>query len=72
MLCWGQHYIKEAIMPAEHLRYKEDGTVGLYQGYYCMNFGVGGVNMVGSGHGLGKCKPNQELVQELEKLNSAA
>ncbi len=49
-------------MPAEHLRYKEDGTVGLYQGYYCMNCGVGGVNMVGSGHGLGKCKPNQELV----------
>jgi hypothetical protein len=59
-------------MPAEHLRYKEDGTVGLYQGYFCMHCGAGGVSMVASGHGPGKCEPNQELVQELEKLNSAA
>lgn len=58
-------------MPAEHVRRKEDGTLGLYQGYYCARCGQGGVNMVAAGHGPGKCEPNLELVRELENLNKA-
>lgn len=52
-------------MPAEHYR-----PNGLAQGYYCTTCGAGGVNMVGTGHGVGICEPNPELVAELRKLNS--
>lgn len=53
-------------MPAEH--YRPDG--GLYQGYYCSICGAPGVNMVGTGHGIGQCTPNPELVSELRKANA--
>lgn len=52
-------------MPAEHYR-----PNGLAQGYYCTTCGAGGVNMVGTGHGVGICEPNPELVAELRNLNS--
>lgn len=58
-------------MPMEHYRYTKDNTVGLYQGYYCMNCGAGGLAMYGSSkHGYDICEPNPELVEELNKLNN--
>ncbi len=51
-------------MPAEHIR-----PTGLSQGYFCYTCGQV-TNMVGTGHGEGKCAPNPELVTELKRLNS--
>lgn len=59
-------------MPAEHYRRTPDGTIGLYQGYYCMVCGGKGVNMFGTGHGVGVCEPNPALVRELIELNKAS
>lgn len=52
-------------MPAEH--YRPDGT--LAQGYFCPRCGAAGVNMLGSGHGVGKCEPNPVLVERLRQAN---
>lgn len=51
------------IMPAEHMTPR-----GLAQGYFCYRCG-GTINMVGSGHGEGKCEPNPEYVKKLMELN---
>lgn len=51
-------------MPAEYLN--ENG--GLMQGWFCLRCGKT-TNMVGSGHGPGKCEPNPELVEKLRKAN---
>lgn len=50
-------------MPAEHMR-----PNGLSQGYFCLTCGEV-CNMVGTGHGEGKCVPNPTLVKTLEILN---
>jgi len=50
-------------MPAEHMTPR-----GLAQGYFCYTCGKG-CNMVGSGHGPGKCEPNPTYVAELRELN---
>ncbi len=51
-------------MPAEH--YTPDGK--LRQGYFCAYCGEP-CNMVGSGHGPGKCEPNPEYVKKLREAN---
>ena len=51
-------------MPAEH--YGPNGE--LRQGYFCYRCGKS-CNMVGTGHGEGKCEPNPELVNQLIKAN---
>jgi len=61
-------------MAAEHLRITSDGTIGLYQGYYCCKCGTGGLNMYGMGgpdHGMFTCylEPNPTLVAELQEIN---
>ncbi len=43
-----------------------DGT--LSQGYFCPICGKTS-NMVGTGHGLGACRPNPELVAKLVEAN---
>jgi len=50
-------------MPAEHIR-----PNGLAQGYFCYTCGQS-CNMVGTGHGEGKCVPNPNLVKTLTYLN---
>lgn len=45
---------------------KPDGS--LSQGYYCMTCGRT-TNMYASGHGVGYCVPNPELVKALNKAN---
>jgi hypothetical protein len=50
-------------MPAEHRT-----PTGWAQGYFCMTCGQS-TNMVASGHGDGKCKPNPEYVKQLVELN---
>ena len=40
----------------------------LSQGYFCTRCGEV-TNMVGTGHGEGKCTPNLKLVEQLIKLN---
>ena len=50
-------------MPAEHRT-----PNGWAQGYFCSYCGKS-VNMVGSGHGPGKCEPNPEYVKQLKELN---
>ena len=50
-------------MPAEHIR-----PNGLAQGYFCYTCGQS-CNMVGTGHGEGKCVPNPYLVKVLIELN---
>lgn len=42
----------------------------LSQGYYCMNCG-NTTNMVGTGHGDGKCEANPTLVKQLNRANPA-
>lgn len=41
---------------------------GLAQGYFCYNCGKS-CNMVGTGHGPGKCEPNPEYVKALIEAN---
>lgn len=43
---------------------------GLGQGYFCNLCGAEGLNMYGTGHGLGECFPNRILVDEIRKLNT--
>ncbi|HEX3525135.1 MAG TPA: hypothetical protein VHT52_23980 [Stellaceae bacterium] len=52
-------------MSAEH--HRPDGS--LMQGYFCSRCGEGGVNMLASGHGPGKCEPNPTLVARLREIN---
>jgi hypothetical protein len=40
------------------------------EGYFCSRCGAGGVNMMASGHGEGKCEPNPDLVAELRRANA--
>lgn len=56
-------------MPAEHKRLNPDGTIGLYQGYYCMRCGKPGMSMYGHRDNDRECKQDQELVKELMELN---
>lgn len=50
-------------MPAEYMTPK-----GLAQGYFCYRCGQT-TNMVGSGHGEGKCESNPDYVKKLIELN---
>lgn len=54
-------------MIAEH--YRPDGS--LAYGYWCARCGAPGVNMLASGHGIGKCEANPDLVDQLREVNSA-
>lgn len=47
----------------EHMR-----PSGLTLGYFCHTCGHV-TNMMGTGHGLGKCTPNPALVAKLNELN---
>lgn len=40
------------------------------QGYYCMTCGET-TNMMGTGHGAGKCEANPTLVKQLNRANPA-
>ena len=59
-------------MAAKHMR-----PEGLFQGYYCLRCGQGGLNMYGMGRdhkgvfaqGSDLCEPNPELVAILRELN---
>ena len=42
----------------------------LMEGYFCSRCGEGGVNMLASGHGEGRCDPNPTLVAELRRTNA--
>lgn len=47
--------------------YRPNGN--LSQGYFCSRCGAAGMNMYGTGHGVGKCESNGELVIALQKAN---
>ena len=42
---------------------------GLSQGYFCSRCGAAGMNMYGTGHGVGKCESNGKLVKQLMAAN---
>ncbi len=52
-------------MAMEHRR--PNGGLSPY--YSCARCGETGMNMYGTGHGPGKCKPNPELVKQVQAAN---